>query len=124
MRISDWSSDVCSSDLVKPWLPVGESHRALAVDVQEARPDSLLHWTRRVLALRNGSPALRAGAIQFLEGPDELLLFERTHGNERLLCAFNLGNRAAAWTSQEKWRPLLTTGGGDRKSTRLTSSHK
>ncbi|APL94548.1 DUF3459 domain-containing protein [Sphingobium indicum] len=108
-----WRSDApyLGFSEVKPWLPVGESHRALAVDVQEARPDSLLHWTRRVLALRNGSPALRAGAIQFLEGPDELLLFERTHGNERLLCAFNLGNRAAAWTSQEKWRPLLTTGG-------------
>src|SRR3546814_12862272 len=105
MRINDWSSDVCSSDLfseVKPWLPVGESHRALAVDVQEARPDSLLHWTRRVLALRNGSPALRAGAIQFLAGPDELLLFERTHGNERLLCAFNLGNRAAARSEERR----------------------
>ncbi|WP_327752774.1 alpha-glucosidase family protein [Sphingobium sp. SJ10-10] len=97
----------------KPWLPAGEAHRALAVDVQEADADSLLHWTRRVLALRNGSPALRVGAIDFLETPEELLAFEREHEGERLLCVFNLGDEPVVWapSEAERWKPLLSTGG-------------
>ena len=108
-----WRSDApyMGFSEARPWLPMGETHRALAVDVQEARPDSLLHWTRRVLALRNGSLALRAGAIHFRDAPDDLLLFERAHEDERLLCAFNLGSQPVAWALQEPCQPLLTTGG-------------
>ncbi|UZW55381.1 alpha-glucosidase family protein [Sphingobium sp. JS3065] len=108
-----WRSDApyLGFSEAKPWLPVGEAHRALAVDVQEARPDSLLHWTRRVLALRNGSPALRVGAMDFLETPEELLAFERVHEGERLLCVFNLGEKPVTWKPDDHWNILLSTGG-------------
>jgi alpha-glucosidase len=96
----------------KPWLPVGETHRALAVDAQEQASASLLHWTRRVLALRNGSPALRIGSIAFLNAPEPLLAFTRTAGEERLLCVFNLGEAARAWrpTDAADCTPLLSAG--------------
>jgi alpha-glucosidase len=39
-----------------PWLPMGAENLSRAVDVQEAEPTSLLHWTRNLLALRRARP--------------------------------------------------------------------
>ena len=97
----------------KPWLPIGEAHRPLAVDRQEVDAASLLHWTRQVLALRKAYPALRAGTVDFREMPGDLLAFERSHGGEQLLCIFNLGDQPVSWTPHdaERWHPMLTCGG-------------
>jgi alpha-glucosidase len=99
----------------RPWLPLGPNHVRLAVDRQDADPGSLLAWTRRVLALRNASPALRTGHIRFLDAPGELLAFEREAEGERMLCAFNLGDTAQYWSPQAAphWRPLLAASGVD-----------
>jgi alpha-glucosidase len=96
----------------KPWLPVGPNHAKLAIDVQNADGGSLLAWTRQVLALRNGSPALRTGDITFLDAPGELIAFEREGEGERLLCLFNLGDTAQQFAPESAghWRPLLSTG--------------
>ena len=80
-----------------PWLPFGGDHGALAADRQRADPDSLLHWTRRVLAVRNAHPALRQGDIRILHSDDAVLAFERRDAGERLLCVFNLGDAARDW---------------------------
>ncbi|RUN78490.1 DUF3459 domain-containing protein [Sphingomonas sp. TF3] len=82
-----------------PWLPFGGDHNALAADRQRADPDSLLHWTRRVLAVRNAHPALRQGDIRILHSDDAVLAFERRDAGERLLCVFNLGDVARGWPS-------------------------
>jgi alpha-glucosidase len=99
----------------KPWLPVGEGHRQLAVDRQEGDPGSLLNWTRQVLAFRNGSAALRAGDIGFVDAPGGLLAFEREVDSERMLCVFNLGGTAQHWTPDEadRWTPALSAGSVD-----------
>ncbi|MGJ3626117.1 DUF3459 domain-containing protein [Sphingomonas sp. MMS24-JH45] len=81
----------------KPWLPVGEAHRALSVARQEADAGSLLAWTREILAFRKAHPALRHGDLLLGEPAGDLLLFERREGNERLRCAFNLGDAPAAF---------------------------
>ncbi|WP_336957712.1 alpha-glucosidase [Sphingobium aquiterrae] len=109
-----WTADAPSYGFshAKPWLPVGEAHRPLAVDRQEAWPDSLLHWTRQVLALRKRSAALRQGDIAFLDTPEELLAFIRMVDGERLLCVFNLGGTVHHWMPEDasRWQPLLSTG--------------
>lgn len=74
----------------RPWLPLGPEHRALAVDLQEADPTSLLQHTRRLIALRRTHPALVEGAMEVLHADDALLVFARTLGDMRILCAFNL----------------------------------
>ncbi len=96
----------------KPWLPVGPNHAKLAIDVQNEDAGSLLAWTRQVLALRNGSPALRTGDIAFLDAPGDLLAFEREAEGERLLCIFNLGDAAQQFVPGDAshWRALLSTG--------------
>ncbi|PXW96687.1 alpha-glucosidase [Sphaerotilus hippei] len=78
-----------------PWLPVAASHRALAVDVQQADADSLLNHTRALLAWRRGQPALRDGEMTLLPLHDQVLAWVRRSGHERVLCAFNLSEGEA-----------------------------
>ena len=76
-----------------PWLPVDPRHPPLAVDRQQADPDSLLNLTRRLIAMRKTEPALRLGALRFLDGPEGILAFERSVGDDVLTCMFNLGHQ-------------------------------
>ena len=77
-----------------PWLPVPTEHRALAVTLQDATPDSPLNGFRQFMAWRKTQPALRWGEIQFIDTPEPVLAFTRKHGNDTLLVAFNLSKTA------------------------------
>ncbi|HEX7876951.1 MAG TPA: alpha-amylase family glycosyl hydrolase [Sphingobium sp.] len=80
-----------------PWLPLGEENIARAVDAQEADPDSLLNFTRAMLALRRANPALRHGRLELLLVDESRLVFRRIAGDQSLLCAFNLSTVAVEW---------------------------
>jgi len=97
-----------------PWLPVSPEHFALAVDRQQSEQGSQLALSRRLIALRRGSAALRAGALQFVEAGD-LLVFERTSADQRFLCAFNLGLSARNWRPERKreWQIIESVGGAE-----------
>jgi alpha-glucosidase len=73
-----------------PWLPLGEGHAERAVDVQEADPQSMLHFTRALLAVRRAQPALRLGAVH-VETAGDVLLVTRDWQGAQLRAAFNLG---------------------------------
>ena len=90
-----WSADAPQLGFTQgqPWLPIGPDHAALAVDRQEADPESLLNLTRRLIALRHSSPALMTGSITIREAGEALLIFERQVPGQTLLCAFNLGEQ-------------------------------
>ncbi len=77
----------------EPWLPLGPSHRSLAVDRQETDAYSPLCFTRACLALRKRRPSLRAGRMTIVEAGDQRLLFERSAAGETLRCTFNLSDR-------------------------------
>jgi alpha-glucosidase len=98
-----------------PWLPVSAAHALLAVDGQEQDPESQLSLTRRLLALRRQHEALRTGGLHFLDAAEPLLAFERTNGDERLLCLFNLGASAAGWSpgGVDTWHILERVGGAN-----------
>ncbi|MDX3926347.1 MAG: alpha-glucosidase family protein [Shinella sp.] len=74
----------------KPWLPVPADHLARAVSVQEGDPASVLSHYRRFLAFRRRHPTLVKGEIEFLSAEGAVLSFLRSHGNEKLLCVFNM----------------------------------
>ncbi|MFI0847659.1 alpha-glucosidase family protein [Mesorhizobium sp. IMUNJ 23232] len=76
----------------KPWLPVPDTHRSLAVDQQDHAADSVLARYRQVLAFRKGEQPLVKGSIELLASPEDVLLFTREAGNEKLLCAFNFSD--------------------------------
>ncbi|MDR5865493.1 alpha-amylase family glycosyl hydrolase [Halomonas koreensis] len=73
----------------EPWLPVPDHHLALAVDRQDADPDSLLNAYRAFLAFRRAHPALVKGDVRYRPVRDEVMRFERRQGGERLLVALN-----------------------------------
>jgi alpha-glucosidase len=74
----------------KPWLPVPAEHLERAVDVEEAAADSTLSEYRRLIRFRRAHPALRQGAIAFLDAPGDVLAFTRHSEDEQVLCLFNL----------------------------------
>ena len=91
---------------VEPWLPLDPRHAALAADRQEADATSMLHATRRLIAFRKSQPALMWGDMAMLDVGPNLLSFERTHGNQRLICVFNLGHQPVPWTLPDGWRVI------------------
>jgi alpha-glucosidase len=74
-----------------PWLPLDLAHRALAVDVQERDPSSILAFTRMLLALRRQHAALRLGSFEVEHADQSLLTVRRRHRDDSLWLAFNLG---------------------------------
>ena len=82
----------------EPWLPIGKSHGAIAVDRQEADSRSTLNFTRECLKLRNAHPPLRHGSMTVIEAGDQLLVFERADAGQRLRCTFNLSQQPIAFT--------------------------
>jgi alpha-glucosidase len=97
----------------EPWLPFGADHPALAVDRQEGDADSLLHYTRALIALRTQEAALRLGVISFAESGKALLVFERVWDGETLLCVFNTGAVALDWSPADAgWTMIESANGG------------
>lgn len=109
-----WQADGvhCGFSTGTPWLPLGDDHAALAVDRQEADPASLLHWARKMIALRNAHPPLRRGALRIVSAEEALLVFERSADGEALLCAFNLGGVALPGPVEDPaaWEVLAEAG--------------
>jgi len=82
---------------VKPWLPIPESHRTLAADIQEADANSVLHHYRHLLDWRRGIPALIQGSLDLLPEHDQVVAYVRGYNGERILCAFNLSPTSASF---------------------------
>ena len=89
--------------VAKPWLPIGAAHRSLAVDRQESDAGSLLHHTRRMLAMRNEWSALAHGSITVSAVTATMLAFVRSDAGQRMLCVFNFGDEAVAWCADGDW---------------------
>ena len=92
----------------EPWLPFGDDHPALAVDVQETDANSLLAFTRSVIEMRRRLPALCWGDFELLEAGGQKLVFERAAEGQRLRCTFNLSGTEAPLSPHNG--ALFTTG--------------
>jgi alpha-glucosidase len=82
------------TDAETPWLPVPETHRALAADGQEMDPASTLNVWRRCLALLRQFPELTQGGLAEMDEDGEVLSFSR---GGRLVAVFNLSNARAEY---------------------------
>lgn len=90
----------------RPWLPIADAHRALAVDVQDAGAGSMLAFARAWLHWRRTQAVLREAAITFHDMPHGLLLFERGEGDAALRLLFNLADAPAARALAPGWRDI------------------
>jgi alpha-glucosidase len=94
----------------KPWLPLDPRHGALAIDAQERDPQSMLNFSRKAIALRRSSKALRLGSIEFLKAPDGVVAFSRRYENEIAICAFNITAGEMAWRAPSPITTLASLG--------------
>jgi alpha-glucosidase len=72
------------------WLPVPAGWREMTVAAQLHEPGSTLNLYRDALRIRRAEPALGDGELRWLDGPPDVLIFERDPG---FVCAVNLGGR-------------------------------
>jgi hypothetical protein len=82
----------------KPWLPVKPPQAALNVAEQEADPESMLAFYRRLITWRKGHDALVDGDIQFFKVAEPVLAYRRTAEAGNLLCIFNLSPQVVTVT--------------------------
>ncbi len=79
---------------VKPWLPLHPDAARRNVEAMEADPGSLLHFYRRLIALRKASPALRSGLFAPLTfGTRFIQAYLRQTPDETILVALNFSGR-------------------------------
>jgi glycosidase len=64
------------------------------IDSAVEEPASMLHLYRRLIELRRSHEALQIGGYRPIAAADELLLFVREHGGEKLLIALNVGQES------------------------------
>jgi maltose alpha-D-glucosyltransferase/alpha-amylase len=94
-----WSSDrnagFSRANPQRLYLPINidpEYHyEAINVEAQQNNPHSLLHWMKRLIALRKRYPAFGRGTIEFLHPSNrKVLAFIRSHGEETILVVASL----------------------------------
>jgi maltose alpha-D-glucosyltransferase/alpha-amylase len=100
-----WTADrnggFSKADSSSLYLPViGDSvfgYQAVSVEAQQQTPHSLLHWMRRLIAIRKRYLAFGRGTIQFLRPRNEkVLAYFRRYGETVLLLVHNLAGSAQA----------------------------
>jgi alpha-glucosidase len=95
----------------KPWLKVHPNYSQRNVAAQDADPDSLLNFTRRLIALRKEYSALREGEFIPIENtPRGVLAYLRRTPEQTVLVAMNFSNRdVSVEIPAQEWLILLST---------------
>jgi alpha-glucosidase len=103
----------------RPWLPVPPGYEKVNVRSELTDSESLLNWHRKLIALRRGDPALRAGRLVMLDAsnPHVLSYARVTADGSGIVIALNMSaqtqtvslNTAGAGLAGSRWRTLLSS---------------
>jgi alpha-glucosidase len=93
----------------EPWLPVGAEYHTINVAAQAGDPRSILSLYRALIGLRRAEPALSVGAYAPVAADENVLLYERRHGDRRLLIALNMSGASQALSKRHSGRVLIST---------------
>jgi maltose alpha-D-glucosyltransferase / alpha-amylase len=100
-----WSSDrnagFSRADPARLYFPVimdpVYGYEAINVEAQERSPFSLLHWMKRMIALRRQHPVFGRGTLEFIRtGNRKVLTYVRRYEGETILCVANLSRAMQA----------------------------
>jgi alpha-glucosidase len=107
------------SSSAQPWLPVAPGYDKVNVRNELTDSESLLNWHRKLIALRRGDPALRAGRLVMLDAnnPHVLTYARVTADGSGMIIALNMSaqtqtvslNTAGAGLAGNRWRTLLSS---------------
>ena len=78
----------------EPWLPLNPDWPTRNVAAESGNPESMLSLYRDLLRLRRAHPALSIGSVRFIEAEGDVLAYERSDGQDRVVVALNLGDKA------------------------------
>jgi alpha-glucosidase len=109
-----WNSEPNAGfSAAKPWLPVPKSFKTHNVQVETAKPDSILNFYKQLIALRRTNQALRDGEYVPLNEQDpNVLSYLRRSGGHSVLVALNLSSSTQDVSFDlEPGAVLLTTTG-------------
>ncbi|MCE5343640.1 MAG: alpha-glucosidase [Eubacteriales bacterium] len=86
----------------KPWLGLNGNYKSINYQAEEADEHSVLHYYRRMIALRAGSETLKYGAFSPLKTNRRVMVYERTWKDERYVVLLNFSARMtkAAYTGE------------------------
>lgn len=82
-----------------PWLKINPNHTTINVQTESGNPDSVLNWYRKLIHLRNNTPALSAGRFNMVYKNSTVFAYERifpaTAGSKekKVLVALNFSSR-------------------------------
>lgn len=94
-----------------PWIGVNPNYREINVEKALAEEDSVLHFYRRLIALRSGSKTLQYGDFTLLLPDDpQLFAYKRTLEGETILVCCNFSGSEAAIPTQFAGERLLAAG--------------
>ncbi len=102
----------------RPWLPLSDDHAARNVAALEADAGSILSLYRALIALRRAHRALSIGAFRLRAVDDDVLVYERSHGDERLVVTLNFSAHDRALPDALAGASVLTSTHGDRSGVR------
>lgn len=95
----------------KPWLPVNPNYSEVNAAEQLARPDSVFHFYKRLIALRRGSELILRGSYElFLPDDPDLFVYRRYLEGQELLVVCNLSANERSYQPDARFaalRPLL-----------------
>ncbi len=78
-----------------PWMTINANYPQYNVAVEQQDPTSLLAWYKELIAVRNGTPALRRGEyLPLASSAGSVLAFQRQHEQQTVLCLANTANFA------------------------------
>ena len=87
-----------------PWLKVNPNYTAINAQSQLADPDSVLHYYRKLIALRKQYPVFVEGNFALLEAEHaRLFVYRRAWQGEELLVVCNFGGEATPWQLPQEW---------------------
>lgn len=99
-----------------PWFAVNPNYRDINAAEQAARPDSLLHYYRRLIALRKseayGDTFTYGGFTPAFETEPEILAYRRTGEGQTILVLGNYGETARTLALDGPVREVLLTNTG------------
>jgi len=91
----------------RPWLPLDPDYERCNVAAQRADAGSLLSLYRALIDLRRRHRALSVGAFRLIGAENDVLVYERAAGGERLVVALNFSDGERATPSAVDGAALL-----------------
>ena len=104
-----------------PWLPLNADWRERNVEAMGAQPGCILGLYRDLIALRRARPVLQVGDYATVSAEDDVMVFERRLGEERIVVALNFSSETRQTTIgpvASGARLLSTAAGDDRRDLR------